>query len=120
MVTRQRLLSPPAILIVVHQLFIGTAPEEWWEGHDEIARVVRAQAEALGRGEIVGSNPAIHEMGDVGWTADRVTMRLADGTEVPLRLTTTWCREDGVWKMVQGHTSVGIGNADAFNKDVTL
>lgn len=51
---------------------------------------------------------------------DRVTMRLADGTEVPLRLTATWCREDGVWKMVQGHTSVGIGNADAFNKDVTL
>ncbi len=110
----EELLAPEGLLM------IGTAPEEWWEGRDEVARVFRAQAAARGEVEIVDSSPAIREAGAVGWVADRVTVRLSDGMEIPMRITLVWRRADGAWRLVQGHASVGIGNAEAFDRDVTL
>ncbi len=42
-----------------------------------------------------------------------------EGADGPIRITVVWHRADGEWRMVQGHTSVGVGNAEAFNQDVT-
>jgi SnoaL-like protein len=42
---------------------------------------------------------------------------LEDGTEILTRSTAVFHREDGEWKMVQGHTSVGISNEDLFGSE---
>ena len=48
--------------------------------------------------------------GSVGWMGDRAAWRLQDGTEVPFRLTAIFHKENGDWKIVQFHTSVGVPN----------
>lgn len=112
-------------------LFIGTAPEEWWADRATILRAVRAQIELFGTAaSIVGSTPTAYVEGTVGWTADQCVYRIPagvapsewgfEGTDVPMRITAVWHREDGQWKMVQGHTSVGVGSAEAFNQDMIL
>ena len=41
---------------------------------------------------------------------------LEDGTEIPTRSTAVFHREDGEWKMVQGHKSVGVSNEELFGE----
>lgn len=100
-------------------LMIGTAPEEWWADHATVMRELRAQAEAFGTDvQIVGSAPQAFEEGSVGWVADQCIFRFPDGTDAPVRITAVYHREDGDWKMVQGHTSLGVRNAAAYQPDV--
>jgi ketosteroid isomerase-like protein len=47
------------------------------------------------------------ECGDVGWTVDRPTIELASGERFDTRLIRVFHREDGAWKIVHAHTSVG-------------
>jgi len=99
-------------------LGIGSDPNEWWEGAGTIAAHVKAQFEALG-GElqVVHGAPHAYQEGSVGWISDRaVAFRLEDGTEVPFRFTAVFHKEDGDWKMVQFHTSVGVLNESAVGK----
>ena len=102
-------------------LQIGTDVNEWWEGGDVIAKVWASQIEALG-----GSMPIYPvdvqawQAGDVGWVASRGAIRLPDLPEVPIRFTGVFLREDGAWKMVQGHGSTGTPNEEAFGQDVPL
>ncbi len=48
------------------------------------------------------------EVGDIGWAVDQPTMVLPDGTRIPVRITWVVRREDGAWRCVHAHTSVGI------------
>jgi ketosteroid isomerase-like protein len=54
--------------------------------------------------------------GNVGWVSSRPVWTLEDGTEIPTRSTAVFHREDGEWKMVQGHTSVGVSNEELFGE----
>lgn len=92
---------------------IGSDPEEWWEGHDQIVGVFRAQGEAMRGGWVEGSDPKAYAVGDVGWVTDRPTLVMPDGTRVPFRVTATALRSDGAWKVVQWHGSVGVPNEEA-------
>ena len=56
--------------------------------------------------------------GSVGWTADRPTLRLPGGAEIPLRMTTVFHQEGGEWKMVQFHTSIGVPNTESVGIDL--
>jgi adenylate cyclase len=47
------------------------------------------------------------ECGEVGWTVDRPTIELATGERFETRLTFVFHREDGAWRIVHAHTSVG-------------
>jgi hypothetical protein len=38
----------------------------------------------------------------------------AGGGERPVRMTGVFVREDGQWKMVQSHASIGVPNGDIF------
>ena len=99
-------------------LFIGTDPEEWWEDSQSIREMLRAQA-AAGVTVIPGEVVAYRE-GSVGWIADRGSFRLPDGAEVPFRLTAVFHQEDGGWRMVQEHASIGIPNTEAIGQDFTI
>jgi hypothetical protein len=48
------------------------------------------------------------ECGDVGWVVDRPTIELAGGGRFETRLTFVVHRQDGAWKIVHTHTSVGV------------
>ena len=89
---------------------IGTAPEEWWEGHDVISRAFHTQLEEMGAMPLRAGDIEAYESGDVGWTQDQPRMSLPDGSDVLFRLTTVFERQDGQWKCVQAHFSLGVPN----------
>lgn len=91
-------------------LNIGTDPNEWWVGSDRILQAWKAQFEALGgRIPLIAGDPLAYEEGTVGWVADRPRLRLPDG-DLPFRLTCVFHEEEGEWRLVQTHASVGVSN----------
>ncbi len=103
-------------------VFVGTDPGEWWEGVEAFVEAMRAQSEAMGGSglQIVAGQLQAYREGSVGWAIDRDALfRLPDGTEVPFRNTIVFLQEDGEWKAVHGHTSIGVRNEEMFGEDVT-
>jgi hypothetical protein len=90
-------------------LGVGTDPVEWYEGL-EVHRVFTEQLTAVAGVSITPGNIRAHQEGKVGWIADRPTFTLPDGTTFSVRFTAVAHREDGEWKLVQAHTSVGVPN----------
>ena len=94
---------------------IGTDPSEWWSGK-RLIEVFKEQLEAMGgtmplfAGEIEA-----YSEGNVGWVADQPRFRTPDG-EMPVRFTGVFHKEDGAWKLVQAHTSIGVSNEDTFGE----
>jgi len=97
-------------------VFIGTDPDEWFEDVGNVRRLVQAQAGA-GVTVIPGEVRAYRE-GPVGWIADRGSFRLPDGSDVPFRLTAVFRQEDGAWKMVQEHASIGVSNEEVIGQEL--
>ena len=54
--------------------------------------------------------------GNVDWVSSRPVLILEDGTEIPTRSIAIFSMEDGEWKMVQGHKSVGVSNEELFGE----
>ena len=95
-------------------LSIGTDPAEWWESQErclDAARAQLAQMKEAGIALLPGDALAYRE-GTVSWIADRPHWRLPDESEVPGRLTAVLHLEDGEWKLVQSHASVGLRNEE--------
>lgn len=91
---------------------IGTDAEEWWTSK----QVLDATAAASGGDDIraVADDIDIHVQGDIAWVEGRVRFTRAGGGERPVRMTGVLAREDGQWKVVQSHASIGVPNADIF------
>jgi SnoaL-like domain len=89
---------------------VGTDPKEWFEGYQAIFDFY-AQAEGSKLNIKVQAIKAYSE-GNVGWTVDRVTLALPDGTEVPVRHTKIFENENGAWRIVHNHVSVAIANEE--------
>ena len=88
---------------------IGTDPGEWWRGA-RLADAWKEQLQAMGGNmPLVADDPEAYSEGSVGWVADRPTLKLPGG-EVPVRLTAVFHQEDGEWKLVQSHGSLGVPN----------
>ena len=51
-----------------------------------------------------------YEEGSVGWGIARPTFILPNGKQIPFRWSAVFHQEDGEWKMVQFHASVGVPN----------
>jgi ketosteroid isomerase-like protein len=96
---------------------IGSDPDEWWDGQVYNA-TMRAQAEAMGGSIPIypGDIQAFRE-GSVGWVVDRPTFRF-DGFEVPARVSAVLHEEDGGWKIVHLHLSVGVSNEEALGEEL--
>jgi ribulose-5-phosphate 4-epimerase/fuculose-1-phosphate aldolase len=102
-------------------LAIGTDPNEWWDNLETLTRVTRAQLQEMRAAgmSIVPGDAQCYREGSVGWIADRPSFRLADGSEISTRVTMVLHQEDGEWKAVQFHTSIGVPNQDVAGVDLT-
>ena len=100
-------------------LAIGTDPTEWWTGYDTITRVFKAQLKETGGFQILADDPQAYRDGSIGWVAGQPTLKLPDGTEMPVRLTAVFQKEQNGWKIVQWHFSIGISNEDLFDETLT-
>ena len=94
-------------------VMIGSDPNEWWDGHDAIVAAMQAEVEADGVSGQVDEIVA-YEEGDIGWATMRGTFIERDG-RMPFRGTAVLRREDGDWRMVQAHASIGVPNDQMLN-----
>jgi ketosteroid isomerase-like protein len=101
-------------------LIIGTDPNEWWPGYDTIKRVFEAQMQEMGGVNFVGGDPQAYTEGNVGWVVDHPKLRLPDGPAIPFRTTSVFVKEDGEWKLVQTHSSVGVPNEELISRALTV
>jgi SnoaL-like domain len=90
--------SHPATLV------IGTAPGEWVTERDRL----RFGFETEGVAMTPGDRTMGYEEGELGWVVDEPTMEFPDGSAIRVRLTGVLRREDGEWKVVHFHVSVGV------------
>jgi len=100
-------------------LAIGTDPTEWWAGYATITRVFKAQLKETGGFQILADTPQAYSDGSIGWVAGQPTIKLADGTEMQVRLTAVFQKEHNDWKIVQWHVSAGISNEDLIGETLT-
>ena len=103
-------------------LGIGTDPDEWWPGRDNLMRAVRAQVpEMHGAGMTFRTeDERSYSEGDVGWSAAQASIVMADGSTLPTRFTSVWRREGGDWKLVNFHVSVGMSNEQLLGQELTV
>lgn len=101
-------------------LTIGTDPQEWWDERDAMRRAFEAQLKELGGAILVAGEPQGYEEGSVGWASDRPTIRMADGTEIPTRVTAVVHQEGDRWKLVQTHISLGVANEEVVGQTLTI
>jgi ketosteroid isomerase-like protein len=89
---------------------IGSDPGEWTEGHDEIMRLMRDSTPDAEVGITAGLDDVkAFAEGTVGWAAGHGYFEIG-GKRVPVRITAVVHQENGEWKMVQTHASIGVPN----------
>ena len=102
-------------------LAIGTDPDEWWGDYDSLIRALRAQLAEVGGGfPITPGDVQAYREGSVGWAADRATFDFPGQPPLPFRLTLVFHQEEGEWKAVQWHTSLGVANEAVIGKELTV
>ena len=93
---------------------IGTDPDEYARDFDTIMRLM---ADSTPKGDqqikVVIDEIRGYEEGDIGWS-DATGHFESDGSTVPVRITDVARREDGVWRSVQTHASIGVPVANMF------
>lgn len=92
---------------------IGSDPAELFRGGSAVAEFLRGEVE--GGGGAATFAPAGTEAfseGTVGWATTRVMITLPDGRHVSPRWSSVFRLEDGVWKFVQTHASIGVPNEE--------
>jgi hypothetical protein len=99
---------------------IGTGPGE---GHDNRDEWISSYEKML-RGEMAGArleagDPRAYEEGAVGWGVDQPQFVFPDGSRLPTRLTAVLHDEQGDWKILHLHFSVGVPDEQAMELAAT-
>jgi hypothetical protein len=93
-------------------VFIGTDASEFWMDSAKHNADVRPFFDgSYGRIEWTPGNVVAMTEGSAGWTVDRPSVRLPDGGVLALRLSFVWHMEDGAWRVVHSHASLGASEA---------
>jgi SnoaL-like domain len=93
---------------------IGTDPAEYARGFDENMRLMQESTpEADMDIHAHLDDVRAYQDGDIGWM-DGVGRFERDGETVDVRMTGVLRREDGEWRWVQSHASIGVPNAQMF------
>jgi hypothetical protein len=87
-------------------LFVGTDAGEWWDSAHATRAALREQLEATGGFDIHPGELRGFADGDVGWFHDQPSIRMPDGTVVPMRMTGVAHHSGDSWVVVRGHLSV--------------
>lgn len=97
---------------------IGTDADELSVSGEEFVGVRRTQAEELLPIELVIESVEAFKDGSVGWAVTLGTIRAPDG-DMPIRLSTVFAIEAGVWRIVHWHLSLPTPNVQAFGVELT-
>lgn len=91
------------------EIFVGyDAIVDWWQGiFDGLASI---GYENGGLPVVSPVNLQVGHRGPVAWAAEQAVWRFANG-DVPFRLTLVFKREQGHWRIVQQHFSIGVPNS---------
>jgi class 3 adenylate cyclase len=103
-------------------LLIGTDPDEWWQGFDVIAPVVRMQFEefrAMGGARIALDEVVAHKEATTGWIAARASITIADGSPMPIRNTVVVHEDGAYWRIVHWQFSFVIANESSLGTSLT-
>lgn len=92
---------------------IGSDPGEVFSGGSAVTQFLRGEVQSAG-GNAAFSPADIEafQEGTVGWATTNVTITMPDGRHVSPRWSAVFHLEDGVWRFVQTHASIGVGNED--------
>jgi ketosteroid isomerase-like protein len=94
---------------------IGSDPGEYSRERDQIIELMRQSTPEVGMHIHAGIDEIRgYEDGDVGW-ADGTGSFTRDGDSVSVRFTGVARREDGEWRIVQTHASIGVPNDHIFD-----
>jgi hypothetical protein len=96
------IVSPEAATV-----FIGSAPGEWVTDRERLRAGFRPPGV-----RIDDEDPLAWAEGSIGWAADSPTMFFGPDP-VRTRLTSVWRLEDGAWRMVHMHVSLGVPDREA-------
>jgi ketosteroid isomerase-like protein len=97
-----------------HFRVVGTDPKEWLSGKAAFD-FLRNEAEALaGKVTVKVAEIEGFSEGDVGWGLAAPEITFAGGPTVKPRWSAVLRRENGIWKLIQVHSSFPVSNQDAF------
>ncbi len=91
-------------------LIIGSDQTEWIEHPEGMIKNYRVM-ESRDIYKIKVEDLKAYCENDIGWAVDRVWFVMPDGSEVPMRHTYILHKEEGAWKVVHVHASIGVPNA---------
>jgi ketosteroid isomerase-like protein len=92
---------------------IGSDPDEVFKGGSAVAEFLSSEVEgAGGNATFSPTDTEAFSEGTVGWATTNVTITMPDGKHVSPRWSAVFHMENGAWKFVQTHASIGIANED--------
>ena len=92
---------------------IGSDPGELFSGGRAVAQFLRGEVESAGGNATFSpADVEAFEEGAVGWATANPRITMPDGRHVAPRWSAVFHREDGVWRFVQIHASIGVANED--------
>ena len=92
---------------------IGSDPGEVFKGGGEVAQFLRGEVESAGGAATFSpADVEAFQEGSVGWATTNVTITMPDGRRVSPRWSAVFHVEDGVWRFVQTHASIGVANEE--------
>jgi ketosteroid isomerase-like protein len=98
---------------------VGTDPNEWFEG-EQAAEFLKEEVKAMGSViKVELGETEAYEEGSVGWGLARPTLIMPDGKQIFPRWSAVFHEEDGEWKLVQLHASVGVSNEELFGMETS-
>lgn len=97
---------------------VGTDPAEWLEG-PRVTEYLREEVKALGGIVTVSQGGTeAYEEDSVGWGVSNPILTLPNGKQITPRWSAVFHREEGEWKLVQLHASVGVPNEVLMNVEL--
>jgi adenylate cyclase len=86
---------------------IGTAPGEIVRERERLRFGFEAEGITL-----TPSAPDAYAQGSLGWLIDEPAFGFPDGSAMDVRMTAVFVLEDGDWRLVHMHASVGVPDAE--------
>ena len=94
------------------EVFVGHAAiVEWWQGIFDFLLGTPGYPNGGLPTVPNGDLPRVNHKDGVAWAADDATWQFANG-DVPFRLTLVFRKEQGQWRIVQQHFSIGVSNTE--------
>jgi adenylate cyclase len=105
-------------------ILIGTDDEEWYEGFETIAPILRVQMPEIQA--LRGTDPinltievTAWKEGSVGWTSSYIREGVPGNKNPPMRLTCVFHEEGAQWRAVQWHASFPLSNEAVLGTSIT-